>query len=126
VEQGRFTTAIPLGRGASGTVYRAFDPALGHEVALKVIPVRDAQSAARVQREVRVQASLQHPDICRVYGIEQHQGDWVLVLQLVEGESFDALLPREPSGVRLALLLRIARAVQHAHEQGIVHRDLKP
>lgn len=126
MEQGRFATAIPLGRGASGTVYRAFDARLGHDVALKVIPVRDAQAAARVQREVRVQASLQHPDICRVHGLEQHQGEWVLVLQLIEGESFESLMPREPLSVRLALLARIARAVQHAHDQGIVHRDLKP
>ena len=126
MEQGRFATAIPLGRGASGTVYRAFDARLGQDVALKVIAVRDAQAAARVQREVRVQASLQHADICRVHGLEQHQGEWVLVLQLIEGESFEQVMAREPLDIRLALLSRIARAVHYAHEQGIVHRDLKP
>jgi len=126
MQEGRFATAIPLGRGASGSVYRAFDAERGENVALKVVAVRDAQTAARVRRELRLQAALDHPDICRVYGLEQHRGEWVLVLQLVDGQPFDQAVAALPLHERLRLLARVARAVHYAHQQGIVHRDLKP
>ena len=117
-----------------GEVYRARDTKLGRDVAIKSLPLSfaaDPDRLARFDREARVLASLNHPNIGAIYGIEESAGITTLVLELVEGESLDARLRSLGSrGLRIADALAIARqvaaALDVAHERGIVHRDLKP
>jgi Tol biopolymer transport system component len=120
-----------LGAGGMGEVYRARDPRLGRDVAIKVLPpqfTRDPDRAARFDREARLLASLNHPNIAAVYGIEEADGVRGLVLELVEGETLAERVRRSP--LPPAETIRIARqlcdALDAAHEKGIVHRDLKP
>jgi eukaryotic-like serine/threonine-protein kinase len=120
-----------LGKGGMGEVYRAKDQKLGRDVAIKVLPVefaRDADRAARFQREAKLLASLNHPSIAAIYGLEESGGTNFLVLELVEGETLAerikaGSLPIEKS---LILVLQIAEALEAAHEKGVIHRDLKP
>ncbi len=117
-----------------GEVYRAHDTKLGRDVAIKSLPLSfaaDPERLARFEREARLLASLNHPNIGAIYGIEESAGMTALVLELVEGESLDARLRSAGSrGLRMADALAIARqvagALDVAHERGIVHRDLKP
>src|SRR3954466_14919183 len=111
-----------LGEGGMGAVYRATDTKLGREVAIKVLPdefAADRDRMARFSREAKVLASLNHPNIAAIYGVE----DRALVMELVEGES-----PKGPLSFDDAwhIGLQIAGALDYAHEKGIVHRDLKP
>ena len=99
-----------------GSVYRARDPRMGREVAIKVAAERFSE---RFSREVRAVASLNHPNICHVYDV----GPNYLVMELVEGESPKGPLPLEEA---LRIARQIADALEDAHEKGIVHRDLKP
>ena len=120
-----------IGAGGMGVVHRALDPRLGREVAIKALPADlagDTQRLARFEREARLLASVSHPNIGAIYGLEAHAGTLFLVLELVEGESLAARLSRGPLRPREALpiALQIASALEAAHEQGIVHRDLKP
>jgi serine/threonine protein kinase len=111
-----------LGEGGMGDVYRATDTKLGREVALKILPeafARDADRMARFTREAQVLASMNHPNIAQIYGIE----DRALVMELVEGETLKGPLPLETA---LDYARQIADALEAAHEKGIVHRDLKP
>ena len=115
-----------LGRGGMGEVYRARDTKLGRDVALKVLPeefARDADRMARFEREAQVLASLNHPNIAQIYGVEESGGVRALVMELVSGESLKGPLPLETAFNYLA---QIADALEAAHEKGIVHRDLKP
>src|SRR5271156_6791085 len=120
-----------IGVGGMGEVYRARDAKLGRNVALKVLPeafARDAERMARFQREAKVLASLNHPNIASIYGLEDSGATHALVMELVEGPT---LADRIRSGpIPIDEVLRIARqmceAVEYAHERGIVHRDLKP
>jgi Tol biopolymer transport system component/predicted Ser/Thr protein kinase len=112
----------PLGVGGMGEVYRALDSRLGREVAIKVLPqafASDPERLARFEREAKVLASLNHPHIAQIYGVE----DGALVMELVEGEDL-----RGPQPVERALkyALQMAAALEAAHGKGIVHRDLKP
>lgn len=130
-ELAHFEIISQLGRGGMGEVYRARDRKLGREVAIKVLPeecVRDADRVARLQREARLQASLNHPNIAAVYGLEESAGTRFLVLELVEGETLADRLRAGPLPVEeaLKLALEIAEALEAAHEKGVVHRDLKP
>jgi len=117
-----------------GEVYRARDAKLGRDVAIKSLPLSfaaDADRLARFEREARVLASLNHPNIGAIYGIEESAGTTALVLELIEGESLDARLRSLGSrGLRtsdaLSIARQIAAALDVAHERGIVHRDLKP
>jgi serine/threonine-protein kinase len=105
-----------------GEVYRATDTKLGREVAIKVLPESFAQDAGRVarfEREAQVLASLNHPNIAQIYGVE----DRALVMELVEGESPAGPLPVDEA---MKIALQMAEALEYAHEKGIVHRDLKP
>lgn len=120
-----------LGAGGMGEVYRALDTKLQRHVALKVVPLEmaaDPQVMARLQREARLLAAISHPNIATIYGIEEHGGRPLLVLELVEGESLAKRLGRGPlpwkEAVRAAR--QIADAMEAAHEKGIIHRDLKP
>src|SRR5438477_11625444 len=119
---GPYEIVAPLGAGGMGEVYRARDTKLGREVAIKVLPpafAEDAARMARFEREAQVLASLNHPNIAAIYGIEQG----ALVMELVEGEDL-----RGPVALETALnyALQIAAGLEAAHEKGIVHRDLKP
>ncbi|HYP09419.1 MAG TPA: protein kinase, partial [Bryobacteraceae bacterium] len=120
-----------LGRGGMGEVYRAHDIRLRRDVALKVIPETFALNpnrVARLKREAQVLASLNHPNIAGIHGLEESDGVYALVLELVEGPTLADRLSRGPIRVDEALSIarQIAVALQAAHEQGIIHRDLKP
>ncbi|MFN0170152.1 MAG: serine/threonine-protein kinase [Bryobacteraceae bacterium] len=111
-----------LGEGGMGAVYRATDTKLGRDVAIKVLPqsfAKDRDRMARFTREAKVLASLNHPHIAQIYGIEEH----ALVMELVPGGTLKRPLPLETA---LHYAKQIAEALEAAHEKGIVHRDLKP
>ena len=120
-----------IGRGGMGEVYRARDTRLGREVALKLLPQAfssDPERVARLQREARTLASLHHPNIASVFGIEEAEGQTLLVMELVEGEDLAQRLSRGPIALDDALDIarQIAQGLEEAHAKGIVHRDLKP
>jgi Tol biopolymer transport system component len=128
-----------IGAGGMGEVYRARDQRLERDVAIKILPhafTSDPDRLARFEREARMLASLNHPNICGIYGIEESDGIRFLILELVEGETLAARLataPRLRSGdaglsppVALTSARQIAEALEAAHERGIIHRDLKP
>jgi len=120
-----------LGAGGMGEVYRAKDSTLKREVALKVLPAdvaKDRERLARFQREAEVLASLNHPHIAQIYGLE-HAGDtFALVMELVEGEDLAQRIARGaiPLDEALPIARQIAEALEAAHDHGIIHRDLKP
>jgi len=121
----------PIGKGGMGEVYRAKDGKLGRDVAIKVLPdelAEDEERLRRFQREAKVLASLNHPNIASIYGLEQSGDTHYLVLELVPGETLADRIARGPIPVDEALEIatKIAEALEEAHEQGIVHRDLKP
>ena len=125
----RITAA--LGAGGMGEVYRATDTKLGREVAIKVLPSEvtgDAERLVRFQREAHLLASLNHPHIAAIYGLEEAEGKPFLVLELVEGEDLAERLKRGsvPIDEALEIAKQIAEGLEAAHEKGIVHRDLKP
>jgi non-specific serine/threonine protein kinase len=120
-----------LGSGGMGVVYEAEDTQLGRRVALKVLSEamqRDPSILERFQREARAASALNHPGICTVHAIEQHEGQHFIVMELIEGQTLAARIGRQP--LELAELLdfgiQIADALESAHAKGIVHRDLKP
>ena len=120
-----------LGEGGMGVVYRATDTRLGREVALKILPekfVEDRQRMSRFQREAEVLASLNHPNISTIYGLEEADRVRALVLELVEGPTLAERIAEGPIPVEetLQITLEIAQALEAAHEKGIIHRDLKP
>ncbi len=120
-----------LGVGGMGEVYRARDPKLDRDVAIKVLPVgfaSDAERLARFQREARLLASLNHPHIGGIHGFEDASGVPALVLELVEGDTLAERLEKGPIPVSEALHIarQMADALETAHEHGVVHRDLKP
>jgi serine/threonine protein kinase/Tol biopolymer transport system component len=128
---GPYTIVAPLGAGGMGEVYRARDSRLGRDVAIKILPAHftaDSERRARFAREARLLATLNHPHIGAIYGLEESAGVSALVLELVEGETLAARLERGPLPLAgaLAIARQIAEALEAAHEKGIVHRDLKP
>jgi serine/threonine protein kinase/Tol biopolymer transport system component len=128
---GRFVVRGLLGVGGMGVVYRALDPSLGREVAIKVVSgdlLEEATSLRRVEREARLLATLNHPNVGAIYGLEVIEGAPYLVLELVEGETLLERLGRGPLPMAELVVVgvQIADALQEAHRKGIVHRDLKP
>jgi serine/threonine-protein kinase len=126
-----YEVTAKLGEGGMGEVYRATDSKLGREVAIKVLPaafVEDPERLARFEREARVLAALEHPNIAGIYGLEEADGKQLLVMQLASGEDLSARLARGamPLEEVLPIALQITRALEAAHDRGIVHRDLKP
>jgi eukaryotic-like serine/threonine-protein kinase len=120
-----------LGAGGMGEVYLADDLSLNRKVALKFLPdafAGNLERMARFEREAKLLASLNHPNIAAIHGLEEAEGKRFLVLELVEGETLADLLKRGPIRVEEALqiALQIAEALEVAHEKGIIHRDLKP
>ncbi|PYR66299.1 MAG: hypothetical protein DMF88_16790 [Acidobacteria bacterium] len=128
---GPYDIVAPLGAGAMGEVYRAHDMTLNRDVALKVLPelfAVDADRLARFTREAQILASLNHPNIAAIYGLEESNGTQALVLELVDGPTLADRIARGPLALDEALTIarQIAEAVEAAHEKGIIHRDLKP
>lgn len=120
-----------IGQGGMGEVYRGDDTKLGRDVALKILPLEflaDAERVARFQREAKVLASLNHPNIAAIFGFETTPEATFLVMELVEGEDLAAILRRGHLTVDEAVdvACQIAAGLEEAHEKGIVHRDLKP
>jgi tetratricopeptide (TPR) repeat protein len=120
-----------IGRGGMGVVYQAKDQKLGRDVAIKVLPeefAKDADRVARFQREAKLLASLNHPNIASIYGLEESDGTHFLVLELVEGDTLADRIKGGPIPAEeaLKLALQIAEALEAAHEHGIIHRDIKP
>jgi serine/threonine protein kinase len=123
---GHYEVTAPLGKGGMGEVYRAHDTKLGRDVAIKVLPSRlahDPERLARFEREAKVLASLNHPHIAQIYGIEESSAGRALVMELVPGKTLSGPLPLAEA---LNIGRQIAEALQAAHNKNIVHRDLKP
>jgi serine/threonine protein kinase len=127
----RYQLHEQIGAGGMGVVYRAEDLQLGRQVALKLLPrelAADAVALGRFHREARAASALTHPNICTIYGVEEHEGQPAIAMELLHGETLEALLARGPLPVARALeiALPIASALAAAHRKGVAHRDLKP
>ena len=121
----------PIGKGGMGEVYRARDTKLDRNVAIKVLPeefAKDKERLARFEREAKLLASLNHPNIATIHGIEESDGVKALVLELVEGPTLAERIAEGPISVEetLAIAKQMAEALEAGHETGVIHRDLKP
>ncbi len=128
---GSFEVLCELGRGGMGVVYLANDTRLDRQVAIKALPehlLSDADRLARFQREAKILASLNHPNIGAIHGLEEVNGQQYLILEFIEGETLDQRLGRGPLPIddAIEIALQVADALETAHEKGVIHRDLKP
>jgi len=128
---GVFQVTGVLGKGGMGEVYRAHDTRLNRDVALKVLPAslaQDPERLARFEREAQLLASLNHPNIATLYGMEESGAVRALVMELVEGPTLADIIKQGPipPEAAIAKALEIAEAFEYAHGRGVVHRDLKP
>jgi serine/threonine protein kinase len=128
---GPYEILCAIGAGGMGEVYRARDSRLGRDAALKVLPqvfARDAERMLRFEREAKVLASLNHPNISQLYGLEESNGVRALVMELVEGPTLAEQIKQGSLriGEAMPLAKQIAEGLEYAHERGVIHRDLKP
>src|SRR5690349_9141761 len=129
---GPYEILSAIGAGGMGEVYQAHDTKLGRNVAIKVLPeafAHDTDRLARFQREAKMLASLNHPNVATIYGLEQSESTSYLVMEMVAGETLQEHIKRAgaiPIDEALAIAKQIAEALEAAHERGIIHRDLKP
>ena len=128
---GPYTVEAEIGRGGMGVVYRASDTRLDRSVAIKALPAELAGNPdrlARFEREARLLAQLNHPNVAGLFGLEEQDGATYLVLEFVEGETLAERLDRGALPVEdaIELAIEIAKGVESAHDAGVVHRDLKP
>lgn len=126
---GRYRIVRPLGRGGMGVVYVARDERLGRDIALKMIAgLADEVARARFWREARSAASVNHPNICQVFEVDEADGSTFLTMELLEGEPLDRRLLRGPVSSRdaLPIALAVLNALEALHGRGLVHRDVKP
>ena len=128
---GPYSVTAKIGEGGMGEVYQARDTKLDRDVALKILPqafTEDPDRLVRFEREARILASLNHPNIGHIYGLEETEGQKALVLELVEGPTLADRIAQGPIPINEALPIakQIAEALEAAHERGVVHRDLKP
>jgi len=128
---GPYEILSAIGAGGMGEVYRARDPKLGRDVAIKVLPdalARDADRMARFQREAKVLASLDHPNIASIYGLEASDSTRALVMELVQGPTLADRIHQGPIPIEdvLKIARQMADALEYAHEKSIIHLDLKP
>ena len=128
---GHYKVLEPLGAGGMGVVYRAQDTVLGRMVALKVLPTTassDPDAVNRFRREARTASSLNHPNICTIYGFDDEDGRCYLAMELLEGETLDRRLVQGPleMGSLIDVATQVADALDAAHTEGILHRDIKP
>ncbi len=128
---GSYVISGAIGAGGMGEVYQAHDTKLGRDVAIKVLPdafAHDAERLARFQREAKTLASLNHPNIAHIYGLEENGGSSYLVMELVPGDTLADRIKRDgamPVVEAITIAKQMAEALEAAHEKGIVHRDLK-
>src|SRR6266446_5917538 len=128
---GPYEILASIGAGGMGEVYRAHDTKLGRDVAIKVLPesfAHDAERMARFEREAQVLASLNHPHIATIYGLEESNSVRALVMELVEGPTLAERIGGRamPLDEALPIARQIAEGLEYAHEKGVIHRDLKP
>jgi len=128
---GPYAIDAEIGRGGMGVVYRATDTRLDRAVAVKALPehlAEDPDRLARFEREAKTLASLNHPNVAGIHGVEEHEGSRYLVLEYVEGETLAEMIGRGPLGMdeTIEIAMQVAEGVEAAHEAGVVHRDLKP
>ena len=128
---GGFTILRKLGAGSMGEVFEARDPSTGSRFALKILPkevAADQEKVTRFIQEAKTVSKLTHHGIVGVHKLDRDRGRLFFVMDLVDGETLDAILKRGDIGVMQAAkyVLQVAEALSHAHHQGIVHRDIKP
>jgi Tol biopolymer transport system component len=128
---GSYEVVVPIGAGGMGEVYQAHDTKLGRDVAIKVLPevfAHDPERLSRFQREAKMLAALNHPNIAQIYGLDDSGSIHFLIMELVSGETLADRVKSGPVPVEesLKIAVQIAEALEAAHEKGIIHRDLKP
>lgn len=128
---GAYEILAPIGAGGMGEVYQARDTRLRRDVAIKVLPAtlaHDPERMARFEREARLLASLDHPNIGVIYGIEENAGTPALILGFIEGPTLAERIAAGPVPLEesIEIARQIAEALEYAHERGVIHRDLKP